>query len=97
MTKGPKGFTACDNTHIWSGGILKEPKYIDRTGAGDAFGSAFVAAVINGKSLDEALQSGSSNATGVLGEWGANHGLLGPGEDIYKYGKLKIKKQVCKN
>jgi len=76
---------------------LSEPLYVDRTGAGDAFGSGFVSALIKGASLDEALQLGSANATGVLGEWGANEGLLEAGDDVYKYGKLDIKKKVCRN
>lgn len=95
MTKGPKGFVACNNKDIYKAGILKEPKYIDRTGAGDAFGSGVVAAIIKGKSLEEALQTGSANATGVLGEWGANEGLLTVKDDIYKFGRLEIEKKVC--
>lgn len=95
MTKGPKGFTACDNNNIYSGGILKEPKYVDRTGAGDAFGSGVVASIIKGKSLDDALQFASANATGVLTEWGANHGLLDLDDGMHKFGKLKINKRVC--
>jgi len=97
MTKGPDGFTACDNQNTYAGGILKEPVYIDRTGAGDAFGSGVVCALIKNKPLDEALQFASANATGVLGEWGANEGLLAVGDDIYKYGKLDIKKRVCRD
>lgn len=97
MTRGPKGFVACDNANQWEGGILKEPRYADRTGAGDAFGAGFVSSIINGQTTDEAIQLASSNATGVLGEWGANHGLLATKNDIYKFGKLKIKKSVCKN
>ncbi len=95
MTKGREGFTACDNEHLWSGGILKEPKYVDRTGAGDAFGSGVVAGIARGMSLGEALQLASANATGVLGDWGANHGLLAKGDDMYKFGKIEISKKVC--
>jgi sugar/nucleoside kinase (ribokinase family) len=95
VTNGEKGFRACDNKHTWSGGILKEPKYIDRTGAGDAFGSGFVAGIIKGMSIDDALQLASANSTGVLGEWGANEGLLSMKDDIYKFGRLEIKKKVC--
>lgn len=95
MTKGPNGFTASDNKNIYSGGILKEPVHVDRTGAGDAFGSGFVSAIIQGRSADVAFQLASANATGVLGEWGANHGLLRNGDDMYKFGKLKISKKVC--
>lgn len=97
MTNGPEGFVACDNQHTWSGGILKEPKFVDRTGAGDAFGSGVVAGIIKGMSLDDALQLASANATGALGEWGANHGLLSQNDDMYKFGKLEIKKKVCKS
>ena len=95
VTKGPKGFTACDNENIYSGGILKEPVYVDRTGAGDAFGSGLVSAIIQGRPLEEALQFASANATGVLGAWGANHGLLSAGDDAYKFGKLKLNKKSC--
>lgn len=95
MTKGPDGFTACDNKNIYAGGVLKEPDYVDRTGAGDAFGSALVAGLIKGKPLEDSLQLASANATGVLGEWGANEGLLGVGDDAYKFGKLIIKKKTC--
>jgi len=95
MTKGRDGFTACDNKNIYAGGVLKEPVYIDRTGAGDAFGSGVVSAIIKGKSMEEALQSGSANATGVLSEWGANEGLLSSNDNIYKFGKLAIDKKIC--
>jgi len=95
MTKGPGGFTACDNQNIYTGGILKEPVYVDRTGAGDAFGSGLVSALIQDKSPEEAFQLASANATGVLGAWGANHGLLSSGDDIYKFGKLKLDKKSC--
>jgi len=95
MTKGPQGFTACDNQNTYSGGVLKEPVYVDRTGAGDAFGSGLVSAIIQGKPLEEALQFASANATGVLGAWGANHGLLSKDDDMYKFGNLKISKKVC--
>ena len=95
ITNGPEGFIGCDNSTQYSAGILKEPKYVDRTGAGDAFGSGVVAGIIKGMNLDEALQLASANATSVLGEWGANHGLLSKDDDIYKFGKLKISKKTC--
>ena len=96
MTKGSDGFTACDNKSTYRAGVLKEPKYVDRTGAGDAFGSGTVSAIIKEQSLDTALETGSANATGVLAEWGANEGLLSADDDIYKFGKLNIEKANCK-
>lgn len=95
MTKGREGFSACDNEYMYSGGILREPKYIDRTGAGDAFGSGLVAGIMKGMSLEEAFQLASSNATGVVTEWGANEGLLSNHDDMYKFGKLEITKIKC--
>ncbi len=49
---------------------------IDATGAGDAFGSGFLAAEIFGKSLREALQWGMRDASSVIGSYGAISGLL---------------------
>ena len=92
MTEGPQGVRVSDGTYRWSAGTLKESQMIDRTGAGDAFGSGFVSAIIKGKSVEDAIQLASANATGVLGMWGANKGLLGKRDSPYKYGKLKITK-----
>lgn len=95
MTRGRDGFVACDNQYTYSGGILKEPKYVDRTGAGDAFGAGCVAGIMKGMSLEDALQLASANATGVLSQWGANEGLLSRNDDMYKFGKLEIVKSPC--
>ncbi|MBI1888399.1 MAG: carbohydrate kinase family protein [Candidatus Spechtbacteria bacterium] len=95
MTRGRTGFVACDNQYMYIGGILKEPKYVDRTGAGDAFGSACVAGIMKGMALGDAFQLASANATSVLSKWGANEGLLSQDDDIYKFGKLEIIKKPC--
>ena len=47
MTKGPKGVAVSDGQAIWQAGTFKERKIVDRTGAGDAFGSGFVAGLIH--------------------------------------------------
>jgi ribokinase len=47
MTKGPKGVAVSDGQTIWQAGTFKERKIADRTGAGDAFGSGFVAGLIH--------------------------------------------------
>ncbi len=93
-TEGPRGVKVSDDTHRWSAGVLKEPVLVDRTGAGDAFGSGFVSAIIHGKSIEEAIQLGSANATGVIGKWGASKGLLSRRDSIYKFGRLKIEKRA---
>ncbi|OGZ32474.1 MAG: hypothetical protein A3I88_03050 [Candidatus Portnoybacteria bacterium RIFCSPLOWO2_12_FULL_39_9] len=75
MTKGPKGVVASDGKNLYSAGI-PESDFIDRTGAGDAFGSAFVAGWIDKQDITHAIQLGTANATSCLQEMGATKGLL---------------------
>lgn len=51
-------------------------KVVDTTGAGDAFASGFVSAVVYGKSYEAAIEWGKKNATAVLSSVGAKKGLL---------------------
>jgi len=92
MTKGPSGVIISDGKTRWQAGIVKEPKFADRTGAGDAFGSAFTSVVMRGGNVEQAIQLATTNAASVLGEWGANRGLLTREDSAEKFGKLKIKK-----
>ncbi len=46
MTDGPKGVMVSDGKKIYKAGIYKEKKLVDRTGAGDSFGSGFVAGLL---------------------------------------------------
>lgn len=56
----------------------------ERTGAGDAFASAFVSAVILGKSLNDALLWAPVNAMSVIQQVGAQKGLLNQ-EEILRH------------
>jgi ribokinase len=56
--------------------MYQKVKVADRTGAGDAFGSGFVAAIAKGQSIGEALTLGSANATSVVQKIGAKAGIL---------------------
>ena len=49
---------------------------VDRTGAGDSFASTFTAAIILGKSPEEALSWGPINSMSVVQKIGAQAGLL---------------------
>jgi sugar/nucleoside kinase (ribokinase family) len=77
ITDGPKGAFASDGTKR-----LKMPPYPDpkppfeRTGAGDSFSSALVAALIKGKDIEVALQWGPINSMSVVQYTGAQAGLL---------------------
>jgi len=56
-------------------GVLPVDAY-ERTGAGDAFGSGFLSALIHGKGMDEALLWGTCNSASVIGYTGSQKGLL---------------------
>jgi ribokinase len=76
MTKGPKGVVVSDGKYIYSAGTFEERRYIDRTGAGDAFGSGFVSGLVRFGKVEEAIRLGSANGTAVVEELGAKNGLL---------------------
>lgn len=75
ITDGGNGSFAFDGQKCWHCPTLPVDAY-ERTGAGDAFGSGFLAAVIKGKQFDEALVWGTVNSASVIGYTGAQKGLL---------------------
>lgn len=76
VTDGAAGSVAADRTKLVKAGMYKDVKVIDRTGAGDAFGSGFVSALADGKSLEQAVTLASANSTSVVGQIGAKAGIL---------------------
>jgi len=81
ITDGPAGAYASDSNER-----LKMPLYPDpappyeRTGAGDAFASTFVAALAKGHNLESALQWAPINSMSVVQKTGAQAGLLSEDE-----------------
>jgi len=77
ITDGSKGSFAYDsiNGKFLSAGVLPVDAY-ERTGAGDAFGSGTLSALVHGKTLDEALLWGTCNSASVIGYTGSQRGLL---------------------
>ncbi|MBI3046014.1 MAG: carbohydrate kinase family protein [Candidatus Harrisonbacteria bacterium] len=47
VTDGPNGVTVSDGKYLYKAGIFKERRVADRTGAGDSFGSGFVAGLMS--------------------------------------------------
>lgn len=77
ITDGPKGAYAYDGTDMYFIKPFPDPKpAYERTGAGDAFASTVVGAIILGKTLPEAMAWGGINAMSVVQEVGAQKGLL---------------------
>jgi sugar/nucleoside kinase (ribokinase family) len=75
-TNGPVGAYAAVAGKLYQAGAYQKVKAIDRTGAGDAFGSGFVAALAKGLAIEDALSLASANATSVVAKIGAKAGIL---------------------
>ena len=77
ITNGKYGAYAYDGEKIYYQKILKEKRRMDTTGVGDAFGSTFVAGLELFKGdIKKAMQAGVKNTASVIGQQGAQNGLL---------------------
>jgi sugar/nucleoside kinase (ribokinase family) len=75
ITDGNNGSLVYNGSKFLKCGILPIDAY-ERTGAGDAFGSGCLAALVRGKDFDEALVWGTVNSASVIGYIGSQRGLL---------------------
>ncbi len=76
ITDGNNGSYAQDeNNQIYHLGIIKV-EVLEKTGAGDAYSGGFLAAVLNGKSIEEAMQWGAISSANVIQGIGAQVNLL---------------------
>ena len=77
ITDGRKGAHVYDGQEIWFMPLYPDLKLpYERTGAGDAFSSTFVAGLAMGKSIEEALMMAPVNSMSVVQKIGAQAGLL---------------------
>ena len=84
MTDGANGVSVSNGQTVFQAGVFPKKDIIDRTGAGDAFGSGFVSALLrvgSGKQfsdvvIENAIRLGSANATSVIEYIGAQKGIL---------------------
>jgi len=76
VSDGPNGVVATDGKTIVEAGMYEDVPVLDRTGAGDAFGSGFVSYYAQGKSLKESVIFASANSTSVVTKYGAKEGIL---------------------
>ncbi len=93
MTDGPNGAYACNGQTCVHIPIIDAP-VVERTGAGDAFSTGFMAAIILGKDIETAMKWGTVNSAAVIGKVGAEQGLLRTGEIDEWMGKVVAVIQV---
>ncbi len=86
-TNGAAGAYAVFRGSLYQVGQYQKVKVIDRTGAGDAFGSGFVAALAKGLAIEDALTLGSANATSVVTKVGSKPGIL----TTHRLRRMKVK------
>jgi ribokinase len=75
VTNGAEGVYASDTKNIYFHPSIKVT-IMSTLGAGDAFGSCFVAQLNNNKSIEDALRMGVLNSSSVIQHIGAQTGLL---------------------
>ncbi len=91
ITDGARGAYAHARGLTWHASALTG-KLVNTTGAGDAFGSAFTAAMFKRGEIPTALQAGTLNAFSVATHMGAHTGILHKFPSIRDLARAKIKK-----
>ncbi|OGY26551.1 MAG: hypothetical protein A2Z11_00240 [Candidatus Woykebacteria bacterium RBG_16_43_9] len=94
VTDARNGATACDQQFIYHIGTHGNPS-TDRTGAGDAFASGFVAGLIKYENIEGALELAADNASNVVNFFGAKKGIIHEREKPFKE-KLKVSKKAIR-
>lgn len=89
VTDGPSGAYAW-REGVWYFAKSLGTKPVNTTGAGDAFGSGFVAGLILEDCLDYALRLAILNSDGVIRKMGAKNGLLEKLPSLKQLKKVKI-------
>lgn len=87
VTNGAEGVYVAYDNHIIFHPSLPVP-VVNTLGAGDAFGSCFVASLIHGKSVENALRCGIINSASVISYLDAKTGLLTQKELTTKFTHL---------
>lgn len=78
ITDGRNGSYVFNGDKFWQMGILNTP-VVERTGAGDAYATGFIAALFHKKSIATAMCWGTCNSSSVIMKYGPQDGLLTKG------------------
>lgn len=94
VTKGPEGVLVSQEDIVFDAASFKV-KVIDKTGAGDAFGSGFISGLIKSNmDVEWAIKLGIANSVSCIQTRGAINGLLEGSNDLEKMGeKIKIERK----
>ncbi len=84
VTDGSDGVLAADGKTIVHAGMYDDVKVVDRTGAGDAFGSGFLSQYCQGKGLRDSVLFASANSTSVVTAIGAKTAILHKGAKLHE-------------
>jgi ribokinase len=79
ISDGHNGVKVSDKKYIYSAGVPDSP-VIERTGAGDAFGSGFTSEYMRSGSIEKAIQFATANSSSVVTKFGAKEGILKKGD-----------------
>jgi ribokinase len=91
ITDGPMGAIAHDGDKTFRIGLYEDVKVRDATGAGDAFGSGFLAAYASGETFKKSLHFAAANSTSVVTKIGAKAGILTGEERLHPMPIQEIK------
>jgi len=83
ITDGPMGAIAHDGEKTFRIGLYEDVRVRDATGAGDAFGSGFLAAYASGETFKKSLHFAAANSTSVVTKIGAKAGILTGKEKLH--------------
>lgn len=84
ITDGVNGSYAYDGDKYYFIGLFDKFAAVEATGAGDAYASGFLAAIISGQTTAEAMRWGAINSASVVSKTGAQTGLLKK-EELTRY------------
>lgn len=96
ITDGVNGSYATDGEEAWHCPIFPV-KEVERTGAGDSFATTFSYALLQGRSIPEALRYGAAQAASVVRYIGPQAGLLSSTQlerMLKKFGKIQPKRII---
>lgn len=80
ITDGIRGAWAGDGAMMVHADALRHDSVKDTTGAGDAFASGFIGAILNGRNIEDAICWGIVNSSNSIRYYGGQEGLLSTDE-----------------